>query len=90
MLFSTDPGSATGAWLYIGKLGIMDSSGNLYVSDLRAYLIYTLYTLQLHGLKSRDIAEQVYRQSMSRTLVATVPSQTSVSARHAMLSRRAG
>jgi YD repeat-containing protein len=33
MAFSTSPTSSTGAWLYIGKLGIMDSSGNLYVAD---------------------------------------------------------
>jgi YD repeat-containing protein len=31
--FSTSPISLTGAWLYIGKLGIMDSSGDLYVAD---------------------------------------------------------
>jgi YD repeat-containing protein len=31
--FSTSPVSLTGAWLYIGKLGIMDSSGDLYVAD---------------------------------------------------------
>jgi YD repeat-containing protein len=31
--FSTSPNSSTGAWLYIDKLGIMDSSGNIYVAD---------------------------------------------------------
>lgn len=34
MLFSTSPPTGTtGAWLNIGKQGIMDSSGDIYVAD---------------------------------------------------------